>query len=53
MLIYNKELSVCPITTHLPLKLVSKKITKKLIKEKTILLIIFIKKILVLNLKLL
>ena len=24
MLIFNKELSVCPITTHLPLKLVSK-----------------------------
>ncbi len=34
MLIYNKELSVCPITTHLPLKQVSKKITKKLITEK-------------------
>ena len=34
MLIYNDNLSVCPITTHLPLKLVSKKITKKLIKEK-------------------
>ena len=31
MLIYNKELSVCPLTTHLPIKLVSKKITKKLI----------------------
>ncbi len=29
MLIFNKELSVCPITTHLPLKLVTKKITKK------------------------
>ena len=29
MLIYNKKLSVCPITTHLPLKLVSKKISKK------------------------
>ena len=29
MLIFNKKLSVCPITTHLPLKLVSKKITKK------------------------
>ena len=35
MLIYNKELSVCPITTHLPLKFVTKKITKKLIYEKT------------------
>ena len=34
MLIYNDSLSVCPITTHLPIKLVSKKITKKLIKEK-------------------
>ena len=29
MLIYNKHLSVCPITTHLPLNKVSKKITKK------------------------
>tara|TARA_Y100000591_G_scaffold312544_1_gene317087 strand:+ start:354 stop:1319 length:966 start_codon:yes stop_codon:yes gene_type:complete len=29
MLIYNKNLSVCPITTHLPLKLVTKKVTKK------------------------
>ena len=28
MLIYNKNLSVCPITTHLPLKNVSKKINK-------------------------
>jgi 4-hydroxythreonine-4-phosphate dehydrogenase len=35
MLIYNKELSVCPITTHLPLKLVNKKINKKVIIEKT------------------
>ena len=34
MLIYNKELSVCPITTHLPLKLVAKKINKKLIVNK-------------------
>jgi 4-hydroxythreonine-4-phosphate dehydrogenase len=34
MLIYNKELSVCPITTHLPIKLVSKMITKKNIFEK-------------------
>ena len=34
MLIYNKELSVCPITTHLPLKKVSKQINKNLIKEK-------------------
>ena len=34
MLIYNKELSVCPVTTHVPLKLVSKKIDQKNIKEK-------------------
>ena len=34
MLIYNKKLSVCPITTHLPLKYVSKKINKKIIIEK-------------------
>jgi 4-hydroxy-L-threonine phosphate dehydrogenase PdxA len=37
MLIYNEDLSVCPLTTHLPLKLVSNKISRKLIKEKTIL----------------
>ena len=34
MLIYNKELSVCPITTHLPLKSVVKNITKKKLIEK-------------------
>ena len=34
MLIYNKNLSVCPITTHVPLKQVTKKINKKIIKEK-------------------
>ena len=34
MLIYNKKLSVCPLTTHLPIKLVAKKITKKKIQEK-------------------
>ena len=44
MLIYNKQLSVCPATTHLPLKLVSKKITKKLIKDKVILIDNFYKK---------
>ena len=37
MLIYNKNLSVSPVTTHLPLKYVSKKITKKKIIEKVIL----------------
>ena len=30
MLIYNKRLSVCPITTHLPLKSVTRNITKKI-----------------------
>ena len=44
MLIYNKELSVCPITTHLPLKYISKKIDKKKIKEKIILINNFFKK---------
>ena len=34
MLIYNKELSVCPVTTHLPIKLISKTINKSLIFEK-------------------
>ena len=34
MLIYNEKLSVCPITTHLPLKLVTKEISQKTIKEK-------------------
>ena len=44
MLIYNKELSVCPITTHVPLKNVTKKLTKKLIKEKIIIVNNFFKK---------
>ena len=34
MLIYNKNLSVCPLTTHVPLKKVSKIISKKVIIEK-------------------
>ena len=46
MLIYNKKLSVCPVTTHLPLKLVTKKITKKKIKEKIIIINNFYKKFL-------
>ncbi len=37
MLIYNKRLSVCPITTHLPIKLVPKKINKKNISDKVLL----------------
>ncbi len=44
MLIYNKNLSVCPVTTHLPIKLVSKKINKKIIKEKAVLIDNFYKK---------
>ena len=39
MLIMNEHLTVCPITTHLPIKIVSKNISKKLI----------IKKILIIN----
>lgn len=34
MLIFNEKLSVCPITTHMPLKRVVKKIDKKIIIEK-------------------
>ncbi len=44
MLIYNKKLSVCPVTTHLPIKLIAKKITKKKIKEKIIIVNDFYKK---------
>ena len=44
MLIYNKELSVCPVTTHLPLKLVTKKINKKIISDKIKLINFFYKK---------
>jgi len=46
MLIYNKKLSVCPVTTHLPLKLVSKKITKEKIKEKIVIINDFYEKFL-------
>ena len=34
MIIYNEKLSVSPITTHLPIKKITKKITKKIIIEK-------------------
>jgi 4-hydroxythreonine-4-phosphate dehydrogenase len=44
MLIYNKSLSVCPLTTHLPLKMVAKKISKDLIYEKVSLIDNFYKK---------
>ena len=43
MLIYNKDLSVCPITTHLPIKYVTKKINKKNIFEKVTLIDSFYK----------
>ena len=38
MLIYNKSLSVCPVTSHLPIKDVAKSINKNLIVEKVLLL---------------
>ena len=44
MLIFNEKLSVCPITTHLPLKLVAKNITKQKIMEKVFLIENFYKK---------
>jgi len=44
MLIYNKKLSVCPLTTHLPLKKVSKKISNNLIRNKVKLIDNFYKK---------
>ena len=34
MLIYNKQLSVCPVTTHLPLKNVSRSINRSIIHDK-------------------
>ena len=44
MLIHNKKLSVCPLTTHVPVKSVSKYINKKMIKAKIKLLNSFYKK---------
>ena len=44
MLIYNKKLSVCPLTTHIPLKNVSRYINKKNISEKIYLIDQFYKK---------
>ncbi len=46
MLIYNENLSVCPLTTHLPLKKVTKSITLKLIGQKVKLIDFFYKEIL-------
>ena len=44
MLIYNENLSVCPLTTHVPLKKVAKNITEKNINEKVNLIAEFYKK---------
>jgi len=44
MLIYNKYLSVSPLTTHIPIKSVTKKITKKFIIDKILLINDFYKK---------
>ena len=44
MLIFNKNLSVCPVTTHLPLKNVTKGITIKTINDKVVLIDNFYKK---------
>ncbi|MDC0481784.1 4-hydroxythreonine-4-phosphate dehydrogenase PdxA [Candidatus Pelagibacter sp.] len=44
MIIYNKKLSVCPLTTHLPIKYVSKKIDKSEIINKVKLIDSFWKK---------
>ena len=44
MLIFNKALSVCPITTHLPLNKVSKKIKKKDIIIKSLIIDYFYRK---------
>ena len=43
MLIYNKEMSVSPLTTHLPIKKVSKTINENLIKSKIKLIEFFFK----------
>ena len=44
MLIFNQKLSVCPLTTHVPLRSVAKKVNKKNIIEKTQLIRSFYKK---------
>lgn len=46
MLIYNKDLSVCPVTTHLPLKKVVANINRSSIKDKIILINNFYNKLL-------
>ena len=37
MLIYNKKLSVAPITTHMPIRNISQKLSKKLIIDRAVL----------------
>ena len=49
MLIYNKKLSVSTVTTHLPIKQVTKNINKKNISEKIFLIHNFYKRILKIN----
>jgi len=44
MLIFNQKLSVSPITTHLPINEISKRLNKKLITEKILLINDFYKK---------
>ena len=46
MLIYNKNLSVCPLTTHLPVKLVPKNLNSNIIKSKVSLIHMFYKNVL-------
>ncbi len=43
MLIYNKEIAVCPLTTHLPLSLVTKNISQKKIQNKILMINNFFK----------
>ncbi len=45
MLIYNKKLSVCPLTTHMPISLVSSSINQEMISQKVLLIDRFYKKI--------
>ena len=49
MLIYNRKLSVCPLTTHLPISKVSGKVKKKLIIDKVKKINVFYNKILKIN----
>ena len=51
MLIYNKNFSVSPVTTHIPINLVKNKINKKLIVTKCLLISKFYKKFFNRNLK--